>query len=152
MSQQLHELLITFRRQATDTMNTINAICRTLDIDAHGSHSKRIGVIQAIVCQHYEINVSAMMSRIRTKRYTEPRHLALFLARELTKHSLEDIAHAFRPDMDHGTVIHAVNAVTARLQCDPEFYATVGTIRTRCTEAIENITMPLFAYAKAQPE
>lgn len=151
MSQKLHELLTTFRRQATDTMNTINSICRVLDIDAHGSHSKRIGIIQTIVCQHYEINTAAMMSRIRTKRYTEPRHLALFLSRELTKHSLEDIAHAFRPDMDHGTVIHACNAVTSRMQTDEVFAAVVDKLRARCVEAIENITMPLFAYAKTQP-
>ena len=71
-NQHLHDQLATFRRQATDIMTTINSICAMLQIDAHGSHSKRIGLIQRIVADHFEINLTAMLSRIRTQRFVVP--------------------------------------------------------------------------------
>jgi chromosomal replication initiator protein len=148
MNTSLTDKLATFRRQSTDIMTTINDICRLLEVDTHGSHSKRIRTVQTIVCSHYEIDISAMSSRIRTQRFVVPRHIAIYLSRELTKHTLEDIAKGFRPDMDSGTVLHASAMVTQRMTIDPVFATTVTTLRAECVEAIEDLSLPLFAHAK----
>ena len=91
-----------------------------------------------------------MSSRIRTNRYAHPRQIALFLSRELTKHSNEQIGHAFRPDMDHGTVTHACNTVQSRYDTEKTYRATVDTLRARCIERIEVATMPLFDFVNSK--
>lgn len=146
MNTQLNEKLASFKRQATDIMTTINDICRLLAVDTHGSHSKRIRTIQTIVSTYYEIDISSMSSRIRTQRFVIPRHIAIHLSRELTKHTLEDIAKGFRPDMDSGTVLHASSMVTQRISVDREFAKVVGLLRAKCVEAIEDQALPLFAH------
>lgn len=143
----LTDKLDTFHDQFAALISTAQTIARLIDVEtAEGSHSKRIGIIQRVVCEHFHLPIEAMSSRVRTHRYAHPRQIALFLSRELTKHSLEDIGKAFRPDMDHGTVCHACASVRSRKDTEPDYAATVAMIRARCVERIDTATMPLFDY------
>jgi chromosomal replication initiation ATPase DnaA len=147
----LTEKLDLFREQAAAITQTINAIARLIDVEtAEGSHGKRIATIQRTICEHFDLPLEAMSSRIRTNRYAHPRQIALFLSRELTKHSNEQIGHAFRPDMDHGTVTHACNTVQSRYDTEKTYRATVDTLRARCIERIEVATMPLFDFVNSK--
>ncbi len=141
----LDQHLSVFKRQASDLMQTIHAICSLFDVEGAGvSPNKRIAAIQRTVCEYYDLPLSIMSSRIRTQRNAQARHVALYLSRELTKLPLETIASTFRRDMDHGTVCHACKAVTTRLETDHAFTSTLATLRVNCIESIESITMPLF--------
>lgn len=140
-----------YRKQSSELLVTMNAIARILDVEApNGSHSKRISIIQRTVCDHFDLPIEAMHSRIRTTRYANARHIAIYLARELTKNSLTEIAKAFRPDMDHGTACHAINAVQDKHDVDKALKATIAQLRATCVERINTATMPLFDYANTK--
>ena len=91
----LDQHLSVFKRQASDLMQTIHAICSLFDVEGAGvSPNKRIAAIQRTVCEYYDLPLSIMSSRIRTQRNAQARHVALYLSRELTKLPLETIASA----------------------------------------------------------
>ncbi len=69
-----------------------------------------IETIQKRVADHFQIRHSDMTSKRRPNNIAIPRQIAMFLARTLTKHSLQEIGDAFG-GRDHGTVIHACKAV-----------------------------------------
>jgi chromosomal replication initiator protein len=59
-----------------------------------------------------------MTSKRRPNNIAIPRQIAMYLARTLTKHSLQDIGDAFG-GRDHGTVIHACKQVDNMMEQDP---------------------------------
>ena len=83
-----------------------------------------IETIQKRVADHFQIRHSDMTSKRRPNNIAIPRQIAMYLARTLTKHSLQEIGDAFG-GRDHGTVIHACKAVDNMMEQDP---ATRGSI------------------------
>jgi chromosomal replication initiator protein len=69
-----------------------------------------LDLIQKTVADYYKIKVSDMYSHKRTRAVARPRQIAMWLARELTAHSLPEIGEAFG-GRDHTTVIHACRTV-----------------------------------------
>ena len=92
---------------------------------------KRIGVeaIQDAVCAAQGIDRATLLSAQRTPRIAQARQLAMYLARELTSLSLTQIAQAF--DRDHTTVLHALRAVSGRLEPGSETAAAIHRVRAR---------------------
>ncbi len=76
-----------------------------------------IEVIQKRVADHYQIRHSDMTSKRRPANIAIPRQIAMYLCRQLTKHSLQEIGDAFG-GRDHGTVIHACKSVDNMLEQD----------------------------------
>jgi chromosomal replication initiator protein len=147
----LTENIEIYRQQSAALLVTINAITRILDVKTTNvSHSKRISIIQRTICEHFDLPVEAMHSRARTNRYVTARHIAIYLSRELTKHSLAEIAKAFRPDMDHGTACFAVKCIQNRLDVDKPFNSTIALLRNTCAERITTSTADLLDYAKTK--
>ncbi len=62
------------------------------------------------VAEYYNIKVSDLLSKKRTRMIARPRQLAMSLAKELTNHSLPDIGNSFG-GRDHTTVLHAVRKI-----------------------------------------
>ena len=73
---------------------------------------KRISIetIQRKVAEVFEIGVSDMRGKRRTKTFTYPRQIAMHIARELTDLSLPQIGEYFG-GRDHTTVLHACNKI-----------------------------------------
>ncbi len=69
-----------------------------------------IDTIQKKVAEYFELRHSDMLSRRRPAHIAVPRQIAMYLSRELTKHSLQEVGEAFG-GRDHGTVIHACKQV-----------------------------------------
>ncbi len=69
-----------------------------------------IDTIQKKVAEYFELRHSDMLSRRRPNHIAVPRQIGMYLSRELTKHSLQEIGEAFG-GRDHGTVIHACRQV-----------------------------------------
>ncbi len=76
-----------------------------------------IETIQKKVVDHFQIRLSDMSSKRRPNNIAIPRQIAMYLARTLTKHSLQEIGDAFG-GRDHGTVIHACKAVDNMMEQD----------------------------------
>lgn len=73
--------------------------------------------IQEAVSDEFGITVDELLSTTRSARVVWPRHVAMFLARELTSESLPSIGRHFG-GRDHTTVLHAWRRATARITSD----------------------------------
>jgi chromosomal replication initiator protein len=80
--------------------------------DIIGAHNRQITLelIQKTVADYYKIKVSDMFSQRRTRAVARPRQVAMWLARDLTPHSLPEIGDAFG-GRDHTTVLHACRTI-----------------------------------------
>ncbi|MGH7997345.1 MAG: chromosomal replication initiator protein DnaA [Opitutaceae bacterium] len=89
-----------------------------------------IETIQKKVAEHFQIRPSDMTSKRRPNNIAIPRQVAMYLARTLTKHSLQDIGDAFG-GRDHGTVIHACKAVDNMMEQDTTMRGSVGFLKAQ---------------------
>lgn len=83
-------------------------------------HARLITIdnIQKTVAEYYKIKVSDLLSKKRTRSIARPRQIAMTLAKELTNHSLPEIADSFG-GRDHTTVIHANRTIKNLIESDP---------------------------------
>jgi len=72
------------------------------------------------VTRYYNVKLSDLQSRRRFKSIVEPRQICMYLARERTRFSLEEIG-GFFGGRDHTTVMHSVTVVETRLQAEAGF-------------------------------
>jgi chromosomal replication initiator protein len=92
-----------------------------------------IETIQKRVADHFQIRHSDMTSKRRPNNIAIPRQIAMFLARTLTKHSLQEIGDAFG-GRDHGTVIHACKAVDNMCEQDASTRGSVEFLKTQLSK------------------
>ena len=71
--------------------------------------------IIGLITEHFGIKLSELQSKKRTNAIAYPRQVAMYLARQITRHSLEEIG-GFFGGRDHSTVIYAVEKVGARAE------------------------------------
>ena len=83
-------------------------------LQEEGRHSITIEQIQRRVAEQFDVRVADMTSKRRPANIAFPRQVAMYLARELTKASLNEIGDAFG-GRDHGTVLHACKLVKKRM-------------------------------------
>src|SRR5580658_5164109 len=89
-----------------------------------------IETIQKRVADHFQIRHSDMTSKRRPNNIAIPRQAAMYLARTLTKHSLQEIGDAFG-GRDHGTVIHACKAVDNMMEQDASMRGSVEFLKNQ---------------------
>ena len=87
-------------------------------------------MIQKKVADHYQILHSDMTSKRRPNNIAIPRQIAMYLSRNLTKHSLQEIGNAFG-GRDHGTVIHACKAVDNMMDQDQTARSSIEFLRNQ---------------------
>jgi len=88
--------------------------------------------IQKIVAHRYQVTVSELKSKRRTKQLVFPRQVAMSLSRELTSLSLPEIGAQFG-GRDHATVIHAIKQIEKRSD-DFELQAAMENMRHNLKE------------------
>jgi len=92
-----------------------------------------IETIQKRVADHFQIRHSDMTSKRRPNNIAIPRQIAMFLARTMTKHSLQEIGDAFG-GRDHGTVIHACKAVDNMMEQDASTRGSVEFLKVQLSK------------------
>src|SRR5213078_3339325 len=83
--------------------------------------------IQRKVAEHFDVRLADMTSKRRPASIAFPRQVAMYLARELTKASLNEIGDAFG-GRDHGTVLHACKLVKKRMAEQDNIRQTISYI------------------------
>jgi chromosomal replication initiator protein len=83
--------------------------------------------IQRKVAEHFDVRLADMTSKRRPASIAFPRQVAMYLARELTKSSLNEIGDAFG-GRDHGTVLHACKLVKRRMKEQDNIRQTISFI------------------------
>lgn len=91
-----------------------------------------IAEIQAKVAARFGIPELEMTSARRSDDVVRPRQVAMFLSRELTRHSMPMIGRRFG-NRDHTTVIHACRQVKKLCAIDGELAANVDALRAELT-------------------
>ncbi len=77
--------------------------------------------------RHFNLRLADLQSKRRTRSLVTPRHVAMFLCRELTQFSLPAIGDAFR--CHHSSILHAWRKISSALHTDPELANEVIRIR-----------------------
>jgi chromosomal replication initiator protein len=83
-----------------------------------------VAEIQQRTAEAFGISVAVLVSTSRASSVAWPRHIAMYLARELTAQSLPAIGHAFG-GRNHTTVLHACKRTAERIAADPEAFEVV---------------------------
>jgi chromosomal replication initiator protein len=86
--------------------------------------------IIGVVTDFYRIRLADLQSKQRQRSITLPRQVCMYLARRLTRHSLEEIG-GFFGGRDHTTVMHAIRIVEERRAVETEFDETVRSLEER---------------------
>jgi chromosomal replication initiator protein len=86
-------------------MSTVKSI-----IKKNQSVKVAISDVQKLTANHFNISLTDLLSNKKTHKFSYPRHLAMYLSRELTGLSFKEIARAFG-NKDHSTIIYAVNRI-----------------------------------------
>jgi chromosomal replication initiator protein len=76
--------------------------------------------VQKIVCEFYNMKLSDIKAKRRTKDIALPRQIAMYLAKQATHSSLSEIGKHFG-GKDHATVIYACKQIEERKAKDETF-------------------------------
>ena len=86
-----------------------------------------------VVTNHFDVRLADLQSKKRSQSITEPRQICMYLARNLTKHSLEEIG-GHLGGRDHTTVMHACSKIDNARSCEPEMHATLNELTKQITQ------------------
>lgn len=89
-----------------------------------------VSTIQQAVATHFSIPPREMLSSRRNRSVARPRQIAMYLARELTRHSYPSLGRFFG-DRDHATIMHGCRQIEHLCKTDCEICGTVNTIYRR---------------------
>jgi len=77
-------------------------------------------LIVNVVAEHFGVRPDDISSKKRNSEFVQPRQVVMYLCRELTDVSLNNIAKLLGKK-DHTTIIHGINKVEAELSTNEEF-------------------------------
>jgi len=83
-----------------------------------------------VVCKHFGVRSGDLQGRRRTQSIALPRQAAMYLARQLTSMSLEEIGGCFG-GRDHSTVLYAVDKIRLRMAASRPFSLLMADLETR---------------------
>jgi len=107
--------------QWTNTKPDVEMAARVLGkLNLQGKKEISIEKIQKKVADHFRIKTADILSSDRSRSVTFPRQIAMYLSRELTRHSYPEIG-AFFGGKDHTTVLHAYRRIETQLTRDEDF-------------------------------
>lgn len=89
--------------------------------------------VQRAVCEYFGITRQELLGKNRSKKITQPRHLAQYLCRKMTDFSFPDIAHKFG-GKDHTSIIYAVRKVEESIEKDSNMANIVEFLKKRIAE------------------
>ncbi|HON90255.1 MAG TPA: chromosomal replication initiator protein DnaA [Sedimentisphaerales bacterium] len=87
-----------------------------------------------VVTRHFDVRLTDLQSKRRSQSITIPRQICMYLARTLTKHSLEEIG-GHLGGRDHTTVMHACSKIAEEKQSDPKMEALLNELTKQITQA-----------------
>jgi chromosomal replication initiator protein len=101
-------------------------------IKSEARHISITDIIE-VVTKHFDIRLADLQSKRRSQSITEPRQICMYLARNLTKHSLKEIG-GHLGGRDHTTVMHACNKIAEAKDTDPKMNALLEELAKQITQ------------------
>lgn len=91
-----------------------------------------IDAIKRAAVREFSISKSDLEGPSKAHALVYPRHIAMYLCRQMTRKSLPQIGRAFK--RDHTTVIHCLRSVSARLKTDGQLARDVARLEDAVVE------------------
>jgi len=85
-----------------------------------------------VVTRHFDVRLVDLQSKKRSQSITTPRQICMCLARNLTRHSLEEIGGHFG-GRDHTTVMHGCSKIETAKKQDPQMRALLSELTKQIT-------------------
>jgi chromosomal replication initiator protein len=89
--------------------------------------------IQRIVCHHFKLRTSELLSKDRHKSVAFARQVAMYLCRQRLKCSFPELGRAFG-NRDHTTVMSAVRKIEAQRDSDPQVRAHLEALERKLAD------------------
>ena len=89
--------------------------------------------IVEVVTDHFDVRLTDLQSKRRSQSITMPRRICMYLARNLTRHSLEEIG-GHLGGRDHTTVMHACRKIRELGETDVQMQALLGEFTRKLTQ------------------
>ena len=92
-----------------------------------------IELIQKVIAEENHLTPNDLRGKKRSKGIVMPRHISMYLCRELTDYSQDEIGGAFG-GRDHSTVIHSCKTIENELLAHPNFQLTLDKLKKQIKE------------------
>jgi chromosomal replication initiator protein len=87
-----------------------------------------IDIIMRVVAEDFNLTPNDLKSKKKSAGIVKPRHIAIYLCRELTEYSLTEIGQAFG-DRDHTTVLHSHRLIEETSHSDSNLYSAIERLK-----------------------
>jgi chromosomal replication initiator protein len=99
-------------------------------IDEEEEKAITIELIQKTVADYFGLRVSDLKSRNNSRSVAEPRQIAMYLCKRLTKASLPEIGREFG-GKHHTTVLHSINKISELYEQREDFHRIINSLIDR---------------------
>jgi len=89
-----------------------------------------IDLIQKVVANFFNIKISDLKVKRKSKGYVLPRQIAMYFSRKFTNASLLEIGEKFG-GKDHSTVLHSIKKVEEKISKESSFKENIGNLQSR---------------------
>lgn len=123
--RQLESCLISLRAKSQllgrqiDLDMAREALAYLLDDQAEGSLTP--AVVRAMMCRHFHLDVTEITSKSRSAKVNEARAMGIYLSRQFTGRTLDEIGKAF--GRTHSSALYAINKLDQALKKDAKLQA-----------------------------
>ena len=97
-------------------------------------HNVTVDIVQRTVADYYNVSPNELKSKKRNRQIIYPRHLAMYIAREVTEASMTDLGLEFG-GRDHTTVMHAISKIESRIHTDPTLEDIIQNLISKIKDA-----------------
>lgn len=91
-----------------------------------------VETIQRTVAEHFDLRMSDMTGKKRSKDIAWPRQIAMHLSRTMTPHSFPVLGEAF--NRNHATILYAHDQVSKRVKDDRGLQQTISILKDKVTK------------------
>lgn len=135
--RELEGALTTIYAVATTTARPITLELAKTALEGRVELAERhisITDIIKVVTGYFDVRLADLQSKRRSQSITEPRQICMYLARNLTSLSLEEIG-GHLGGRDHTTVMHACSKIDQAMKDDPNMRNVINELSRRITTA-----------------
>ncbi|MDR1543874.1 MAG: chromosomal replication initiator protein DnaA [Prevotellaceae bacterium] len=117
--RDLEGTLVSLLARSTINNEEINIplVEKVIGITARAYKTITIDLICDVICERFALSRDLLNSRTRKREVAQPRQMAMYLSRKLTKNSLESIGYNIG-NRDHATVMHACHLIEDLIEHD----------------------------------
>lgn len=83
--------------------------------------------IMEVVADNYQITVADLKGKKRDKKFVIPRHIALYIAKEITEYTFSELGNEFG-GRDHSSIMHACDKIKEQIKTNPIFNQKINTL------------------------